>query len=282
MTLSDPAPAQPSPAIKLHMPDRLVMVRHGESEANLINRALKAGTLQSYPRGFAEIPDREIRLSPLGRQQAVLTGEWLAVQYPEGFDAIYVSDHIRAQETAGLICKAAGWHNVEIRIDPLIGERNWGQFASKAAEQREQIMQMRKRDPLHNPMPNGETLLETRDRSRHLLDRCAREFAGRRVLEISHGEFIEALWAEIAHMNTERQLEFFSSEAGDIKNCQVVEFSAANPENGEYRGNLGWVRSSHPASGLDGCWGGIERIRYTPDQLLDQVSFYPRFSFPQG
>ena len=55
------------------MPRRLVLVRHGESEANIVQKALKNGTISEYPKGISEIPDREIRLSTLGRLQAEAT-----------------------------------------------------------------------------------------------------------------------------------------------------------------------------------------------------------------
>jgi broad specificity phosphatase PhoE len=187
-----------------------------------------------------------------------------------------VSDHTRAKETAAIICQAAGWHDVEIRVDPLLGERNWGRFTSTSADRREEIMDYRKRDPLHNPMPDGETLLETRHRSRELLDRCARQFSDKRVLVFSHGEYIEALWAEIGHFNTERQIDFFNSDAGDIKNCQVVEFSSIDPISQEAQGKFRWVRSSCPHAEISGDWSGIEKTHYTPQQLLDQVFRYPR------
>lgn len=285
-TITDPA--QSSINLIRSMPARLVAVRHGESEANLINKAIKKGIISGYPPGFSEIPDREIRLSKTGVEQTIPTGEWLREQYPDGFDLIYVSDHTRAKETAALVCQAAGWHNVEIRIDPLLGERNWGRFTSADREQRDHIMEYRNRDPLHTPMPDGETMLETRNRSRELLDRAARELTGKRVLVFSHGEFIEALWSEIAHMNTERQLEFFHSSKGDIRNCQVVEFSAVDPVTEKYNGSLRWVRSSCPQAKIFRTWSKIERPRYTPDTLLAEVHRYPTLDFempesrPQG
>lgn len=263
------------------MPARLVMVRHGESEANLLHRAIKSGVISGYPAGFDKIPDREIRLSRAGREQAFATGPWLRAEYPGGFDVVYVSDHTRAKETAGLICQGAGWHDIEIRIDPLVGERNWGRFSAADAATREEILSYRKRDPLHNPMPDGETLLTTRHRSRTLLDRCSREFSGKKVLVISHGEYIEALWAEIAHMNTERQIDFFNSDGGDIRNCQVIEFSSLDPVTSDNRGRLHWVRSSCPQAGLVGEWNGIERLKYTPAELLQQVERYPQLDFPE-
>lgn len=263
------------------MPALMACVRHGESEANLINRAIKKGIIAGYPDGFSAIPDREIRLSKLGVEQAILTGKWLREQYPEGFDVIYVSDHTRAKETAALACQAAGWHDVEIRVDPLLGERNWGRFPMSDKQRRDEIMEYRSRDPLHTPMPDGETLLETRNRSREMLDRAAREFGGKRVLVFTHGEFIEAIWSEIAHMNTERAVEFFHSPAGDIKNCQVVEFSSVNPATAEPVGKLRWVRSSCPQAGIADEWHALERKNYTPAELLEQVRRYPNLEFPE-
>ncbi|MBN8549870.1 MAG: histidine phosphatase family protein [Deltaproteobacteria bacterium] len=273
-------PGEASLPLVRAMPARLVMVRHGESEANLINRAIKNGIISEYPEGFSKIPDREIRLSKLGVEQARKTGEWLREQYPDGFEIIYVSDHTRAKETAALVCQAAGWHDAEIRIDPLLGERNWGRFASSDQERREEIMSYRRRDPLHIPMPDGETMLETRNRSRELLDRAAREFGRKNVLVFSHGEYIEAIWAEIAHLNTERTLEFFHSPEGDIKNCQVVEFAAVNPTDGEYTGKLNWVRSSCPQAGIIREWEAIRRLRHSPADLLEEVQRYPNLDFP--
>jgi broad specificity phosphatase PhoE len=267
--------------LSMHMPFQLVMLRHGESEANLINRALKQGIISEYPPGFDKIPDREIRLSKEGRQQALKTGEWLRNEYSVGFDKIYVSDHTRAKETVGLVCKSAGWHNSEIRIDPLLGERNWGRFTQLSQTRREEIMNNRGRDPLHNPMPDGETLLETRHRSRELLDRCAREFTQQRILVISHGEFIEALWSEISHMNTERQINFFNSEAGNLRNCQVVEFSSIDPQTIEYTGKFQWVRSSCPQLRISSSWQKIERTKYLPEEILAQVERYPNLDFTE-
>lgn len=270
------------------MPSRLTAVRHYDSDANLINRAIKAGHVKEYPAGFSEIPDREIRLCEAGRRKGPPTGQWLSKHYPERFDVIYVSDHTRAKESAGITLEAAQWSDVKVRIDPLLGERNWGRFAAMARDRQEQIMENRGRDPLHNPMPDGETLLETRHRAREFLARCAREFGGQRVLVFSHGEFIEALWAEIAHMSTEHQKEFFSSPQGNIRNGQVIEFARSNPETQTedpakpVARSLYWVRSSCPAQDIAGEWLKIDRRTYSPAELLEQAARYPQLDGLEG
>jgi broad specificity phosphatase PhoE len=262
------------------MPARLVFVRHGESEANVINRALRRNEIADYPPQYLTTPDREIRLSRQGAEQADKTGRWLAGEYPQGFDLIYVSDHTRAKETAARICLAAGWEAVSIRIDPLLGERSWGEFDRLSPEERAALLARHRIDPLHTPMPHGETLLATRDRSRHLLERAAREMSGKRVLVISHGEFIEAIWAEIAHMNTEYQVGFFADAKRKIANCQVVEFSTRDSSQENESPRLQTVRSSTPHREQFGGWEVIERVTYSPEQLLAQAERYPRLQFP--
>ncbi len=259
----------------LAMPDTLVLIRHGESEINVVNRALKRGAISEYPQAVLSTPDREFRLSANGRIQAEATGRWLKEAHPDGFDVVYVSDHVRARETAGLVCREAGWRDVSIRIDPQLGERNWGRFAFVDTERRREVMELRDRDPLHAPMPDGETLLQTRTRTRVLLERIARENREQRVLVFSHGEYIEALWAEVAHFSTEAQREFFTSPEGDIKNCQVVEFSSLNPLSGERRGQLRWARSSCPHAGVLGEWKEFQYQKFSPEELLSTVERYP-------
>ena len=266
------------PSVKRdQMPRRMVFVRHGESEANIINRMFKKGEISEYPEVFLNTPDREIRLTASGRMQASATGPWLAAHYPDGFDKHFVSDHARAMETAGIALSAAGWHDVELLGDPLLGERCWGSFSLEPEERRRALMELRHRDPLQMAMPNGELLLTARHRTRERLERASRKCAGKDILIITHGEYIEAIWSEIAHWGTEQQVEFFGSEDGDLKNCQVVEFAAENPFTGEWDGSIRWYRSSCPQAGILGEWKPLPRTKYTPEDLLESVQKYPHF-----
>lgn len=251
----------------MKMPEKLVFVRHGESEMNVLSRSLKKNN-EEFPEFAKTTPDREFRLSKKGVEQARKTGEWLKKEYPQGFDVIYVSDFVRAKETCALICEQAGWTNVEIHVDPQLVERNWGEFNSKNSERRKKMLELKKRDPLYFSMPHGETMLEVRTRTRVLLDRCARQFVGKKVLVVSHGEYIEAIWSEIAHLRTETQKEFFESPAGDIKNCQVVEFKSDTQR-------LAEVRSSNPNLNIWGDWTKIARETLNPQELLEEVNKYP-------
>jgi len=260
---------------RLRMPSRMVLIRHGESQSNIVQKAIKKKTIATYPEGFTQIPDREFRLSKKGQEQAKITGSWLKTQYPQGFDIICVSDHIRARETAALVCQYADWHDCQIRIDPLLGERSWGNFQSSHEHKRDALMALRRRDPLHAAFPDGESLLFTRLRARNLIQKAAAQFADRRVLIFSHGEYIEAFWSELAHWSTEKSLNFFHSGAGNIRNCQVVEFSNSNPNTLSDEGLLRWVKSSCPYAEIYGEWAELPYKKFNPRELLKTVDKYP-------
>lgn len=251
----------------MSMPKNLIFIRHGESEANIIQKKAKKDKKFIYPKSYMTTPDREVRLSVLGREQTKKTGEYLAKAYPEGVDVVIVSDHTRAKETAALVCLAAGWDKVQIQVDPQVGERNWGNFHKQSPSARAEFFKAKHRDPLHTPISDGETLLEARTRTRVLLERCARQYKDKTVLVFTHGEYIECIWSEIAHMRTEEQVEFFSGEGGDIKNCQIVEFSSSN-------GKIAEVKSSNPHLEIKGTWEKLERKLFSPKELLKEVDKY--------
>lgn len=250
------------------MPKKLVLVRHGESEANIIQKLRKKDEHAQTPDAYMTTPDREVRLSNKGRMQTKKTGEFLKQEYPDGFDAIYVSDHTRAKETAALVCLHAGWKDAKIKVDPQFGERNWGNFHHLEFLKRSALLDLKKRDPLHTPLPDGETLLEARTRTRVLLERCARQYSGKKVLLFTHGEYIESIWSEISHMRTEQQVEFFNSPNGDIKNCQVVEFCS------DTNNKIVTVRSSNPNLNEFGTWQNLDKKTFSPEELLAEVEGY--------
>lgn len=258
------------------MPEKLVFIRHGQSQLNIVSKARRDGIISEYPEEVRGVPDREFHLSKLGEEQAIETGKWLKEAYPEGFDVIYVSDYVRAQETAALICKAAGWENVELLTDPMLGEINYGTFHQLSGDEIKALTERRFRDPYNTSMPNGETHLEGRARSRILQERISREYSGKKVLAIAHGEYIKDFWAETGHFSTEYYQDFFNSDAGTVWNCQVIEFTAADPASGEWDGHLRWYKSSCPCSDVKGEWTPFEYQKRNPDETLEAVKHYPR------
>jgi broad specificity phosphatase PhoE len=74
-------------------PIDLVIVRHGQSEANIIQQAEKRRVDHDQLKEVYDRPDFAQRLSERGREQAIKAGEWLRNNQmpPSHFDERYVS-----------------------------------------------------------------------------------------------------------------------------------------------------------------------------------------------
>ena len=81
------------------MPLDLYVIRHGESEANVIINAGEQGDNSLYTQDNVTVPDRSWRLTATGRKQADCIGRWLVAQQPL-FDRYLVSPYVRTRETA--------------------------------------------------------------------------------------------------------------------------------------------------------------------------------------
>ena len=66
------------------MPLDLYVIRHGESEANVIISAGEQGDNSLYTQDNVTVPDRSWRLTATGRKQADCIGRWLVAQQQLG------------------------------------------------------------------------------------------------------------------------------------------------------------------------------------------------------
>ena len=83
----------------MSMPLDLYVIRHGESEANVIVQAGEQGDNSLYTQDNVTVPDRSWRLTATGRKQADCIGRWLVSQQ-QLFDRYMVSPYVRTRETA--------------------------------------------------------------------------------------------------------------------------------------------------------------------------------------
>ncbi|KAJ1617723.1 histidine phosphatase superfamily [Pavlovales sp. CCMP2436] len=103
----------------------LVLVRHGESEGNIAHRRSLRGDHALYENPFfAQRHSSQWRLTNLGIEEAVKTGEWLRSNIDINFDRYYVSEYVRAMETAAnLGLPDATWYS-----ETFLRERDLGIF----------------------------------------------------------------------------------------------------------------------------------------------------------
>lgn len=271
------------------MPRTLTLVRHGESEANVVQKLFKTDADAVAPEGFSQRHDTHMRLSRRrGVGQARAAGQWLLANHPEGFDKYYVSPLVRTRETAGAMAINGAW-----RIDDRWRERDWGEYSAlNQAEQLERYplsVKLKAQHKWYWCPPGGESLATgVRLRFEDILDTLHREAAGRQVIAVTHGEMIAVARYVLERMDPDQWLANDADPARKISNCQIIEYSRQEPgdESGDLAPQLRWMRSVCPWS-QSRSWEGGEwveiprRPTYSDHDLLRGVEAYPPI-FPEA
>ncbi len=261
------------------MPNHLVLVRHGQSEANIIQKLRKADPNYDAPAGFFDRHDSRVRLSPLGREQAAKTGEWLRSEFPNGFDRYYVSSLMRTRETAGRLALGGRWY-----IDDRWRERDWGEFGTlNHAQQVEQYVHSTKlkgQSMWYWCPPGGEALAGgVQSRFKDILGTLHREMDGKNVIAVTHGETMEVGRVVLERLLPEEWEVQERDENYKLANCMALDYSRLNPETGEQSNHLEWRRAicawDESKSWQAGEWVHIPRQTYDDAQLLEMVEQYP-------
>ena len=198
------------------MPNDLVFVRHGQSEANIIQKADKDGIQHPEHGVVSERPDWEHRLSNEGIEQAQQAKKWVADNLggAASFDLRYFSPFLRTRETAAYL---GGPECGDWIVDDRVAERSWGIFGLLPKAEREKEFELTaalfERSPWYTAVEGGESRYEVSDRFRDFQGTLRTgDFAGKRVLVVTHGDFMG-----IARYNIERMLPRNSKRWTTIK-----------------------------------------------------------------
>ncbi|MEP6717325.1 MAG: histidine phosphatase family protein [Terriglobia bacterium] len=162
------------------MEGKVILVRHGETEANRQRR-------------FAESED--IPLTDTGRRQSAEIAARLAREFRP--DLLLSSPFLRARQTSEIIGSAL---DLKPEVTSGIHERDFGCLKGRPYEDMGEMMLA---DPAYNPRshwlwkpPAGESLHEVRLRAFSALD-ALREGRAREILVVCHGAVIQAICAQI-------------------------------------------------------------------------------------
>jgi broad specificity phosphatase PhoE len=261
------------------MPEHLVLVRHGQSEANIVQKRLKSDVAATAPAGFFDRHDSQVRLSPAGRDHARAAGDWLRDAGLATFDRYYVSPHVRTMETAAGLGLHGRWG-----LDVRWRERDWGEFGVlngvERAERFAVSQRLKEQNAWYWAPPGGESLATgVHGRFRDILDTLHREAAGQRVIAVTHGEMIDVARFVLERLSPEEWLRQEADPAYAIKNCQILHYTRRDPAGGGLDPRIRWMRSICPwdpaASWSGGRWIEIVRRLYTDEELLALVEAYP-------
>lgn len=155
---------------------KLLLVRHGESEADILG----------VHEGRADFP-----LTERGQEQAQLLSAWLKAN--EDFDEIIASPLVRARQTAERIAQATG---VPLTLDDQLMEWDNGLLAGmdrEAANLKYPLPEGGRKG--HHKHANTESLIEFRARAEDFMSRLKEAYPmGARLCIVSHGGMINMLY----------------------------------------------------------------------------------------
>ena len=205
-------------------PERLWVVRHGESAGNVARDRAEADELERID--IAE-RDVDVPLSELGERQAEALGKWIAEQpADEQPTVLWVSPYIRAQQTAQIALKAAGL-DLPTVVDERLREREFGILDGLTrrgiiAQHPDEAERRTRLGKFYHRPPGGESWSDTLLRLRGVIDDIRRDCAGERVLIVAHQVVVLLVRYVVERMTEEEILGI--DRLGDVANCSVTSY----------------------------------------------------------
>ena len=208
-------------------PEKLWIVRHGQSAGNVARDAAHAAGL-----GVIDIAlrDVDVPLSDLGHEQARALGRWFAsLPEAERPEVVLASPYVRARQTAKAICEAGGVTQ-EARdpvVDERLREREFGVLdrltTTGIREKHPELADHRALlGKFYFRAPGGESWADVILRLRSALDTVSLHHADRRVLIVCHQVVVLCLRYILEELD-EAQILAIDSQ-GDVVNCGVCEY----------------------------------------------------------
>ncbi|MFA7446132.1 MAG: histidine phosphatase family protein [Flavobacteriaceae bacterium] len=267
------------------MPNHIVFIRHGESEANVVQQRDKLGIDVTTQENLAirERTDYKQRLSKKGIEQAIKAKEWINNNIADvgEFDAYFVSSFYRARETAATISKDNS--DIQWEIDDRLAERNWGVHGPLTITERIEsygvTSMLMYGDPFHAAFEGGESIWGVKnDRIRNLMSTWAREQDGKRILVVAHGDLIRAARVGFERILPEEFEAIESNPVYKVKNCQILEYSRINPFTEKDEGKIKWRRITNPTepetSPDNGQWIELRgKPKMNSKEILEKIEY---------
>jgi broad specificity phosphatase PhoE len=173
-----------------------VLVRHAESIGNIKS---------VNDRALYDIPSHAYALTPHGKQQAEITGQYLRDRFGE-FDIYYASYYVRSQQTMKIM-----YPNAKVYEDPRLAEGQRGIWHTmtneQIAAQYPYEIERRDREGLYHFRPiGGENWPDTELRIHSFLGTLNRDCEGQRVLIVVHGHWLILFQRLIHHFSIDEAI----------------------------------------------------------------------------
>ena len=230
-------------------PDRLWIVRHGQSAGNVARDTAELG---GHDLIDLQTRDADTPLSDLGREQARALGAWFA-ELPKGErpTVLMTSPFVRSQQTCMAVAEALGLDPDDLQVDERLREKEFG------------ILDRYTRHGIHRKFPDlaaqralvgkfyfrppgGESWCDVILRLRSLLEVLRRDHVGDRVLIVGH-QVIVNCFRYLLECLDEAAILAIDKEA-DVPNCGITEYGI---ERNDPEARFGLRRANHVAPLLE-------------------------------
>jgi broad specificity phosphatase PhoE len=192
-------------------PDRLVLVRHGESVGNLADAEARQ---RGADRLDLDARDADVELSETGRRQADAVGRWLASVDDDDRPTVVVSSpYRRAADTAR---RAVGNLDIEVVLDERLRERDLGVFDGLTGHgirraYPEEAERRQKLGKFYYQPPSGESWSDVVLRVRHLMADLRDGFDGAQLWLFTHQAVIMSFRYVLEGLTEQELLELDGS-----------------------------------------------------------------------
>jgi broad specificity phosphatase PhoE len=218
---------QPGDAGTQRVPDRLWVMRHGQSAGNVARDAAEAAGL-----AVIDLADRDmdVPLSSLGEQQSQAIGEWFAgLPAEERPTDVLSSPYRRARQTAERVLEQMRRHGEtpNLVVDERLREKEFGVLDRLTRQGiREKFadldLQRAHVGKFYFRPPGGESWCDVILRLRSVQDTLARDYRGRRVLIVAHQVIVTCFRYLLEKLDEGRILAI--DREGDVPNCGVTDY----------------------------------------------------------
>lgn len=188
-------------------PKRIILVRHGESEANV------------DPTVYARVPDWQIALTEQGVAQAREAGRKIAGLIGDESFGVFGSPYVRTEQTKNAMLEGMGREPMFDYQDPTLREQEYGNMPP--TDENNANREFRKKfGYFFYRFPNGESCADVYDRMALSLDSLYRRFdcssCPENIIIVSHGTAIKCFLARWYPWN----IEHFEA-IGQLPNCHM-------------------------------------------------------------
>lgn len=213
--------------MRQNWPERLYLVRHGQSQGNVARDAADEAGLHEID---IDVRDVDVPLSRLGVQQAEAAGRWFASRpREERPEVILSSPYVRARQTAKIICQqdALAGGPTRTLVDERLREREFGIFdrlTTVGIRERfpEEAEHRRRLGKFYHRPPGGESWADVILRLRSAMNTINLHYCNKRVLIVCHQVVVLCFRYILEELDEETILKI--DREGEVLNCGIAAY----------------------------------------------------------